>query len=73
MSVHGSDGYHSVSVRCVNNLTLDKYPSVWYIITMRTMSEEQRKEEQRKVENRVRRWNESVQKVKDLQKNWKKV
>jgi len=37
------------------------------------MNEEERKEEQRKTENRVRRWNESVQKVKDLQKNWKKV
>ena len=23
-----------MSVRCVNNLTLDKYPCVWYIITM---------------------------------------
>ena len=44
-----------------------------YIIVMTTMTEEQRKEELRKVENRVRRWNESVQKVKDLQKNWKKV
>ena len=37
------------------------------------MTEEQKREEQRKVENRVRRWNESVKKVQDLQKNWKKV
>jgi Cys-tRNA synthase (O-phospho-L-seryl-tRNA:Cys-tRNA synthase) len=37
------------------------------------MTEEQRKEEQRKVENRVKRWNESVEKVKTLVKNWKKV
>jgi hypothetical protein len=36
------------------------------------MTEEQKREEQRKVENRVRRWNESVQKVKDLQANWQR-
>ena len=36
------------------------------------MTEEQRKEEQRKTENRVRRWNESVQKVRDLQREWQK-
>jgi hypothetical protein len=30
------------------------------------MTEEQRKEEQRKTENRVQRWNESVQKVQAL-------
>jgi len=36
------------------------------------MTEEQRKEEQRKVENRVQRWNESVQKVRDLQRDWQK-
>jgi len=37
------------------------------------MTEEQRKEELRKVERRVKEWNESVKKVQDLQKNWKKV
>ena len=36
------------------------------------MTEEQVKEEQRKTENRVRRWNESVQKVRDLQREWQK-
>ena len=36
------------------------------------MTEEQRQEEQRKVENRVQRWNESVQKVRDLQREWQK-
>jgi hypothetical protein len=36
------------------------------------MTEEQRKEEQRKTENRVQRWNESVQKVRDLQRKWQK-
>ena len=36
------------------------------------MTEEQKKEELRKVENRVRRWNESVKKVQELQENWKK-
>ena len=40
-----------------------------YIITM---TEEQKREEQRKVENRVQRWNESVQKVRDLQREWQK-
>jgi predicted membrane protein len=60
----------------VNNflrISLDFGAVLWYIITMTTMTEEQRKEEQRKVENRVKRWNESVKKVQDLQKNWKKV
>jgi len=37
------------------------------------MTEEQKREEQRKVENRVKRWNESVKKVQEMQKNWKKV
>jgi len=37
------------------------------------MTEEQKREERRKVENRVRRWNESVKKVQEMQKNWKKV
>ena len=32
------------------------------------MNEEERKEEQRKTENRVRRWNESVQHVRNLQR-----
>ena len=36
------------------------------------MTEEQKREEQRKTENRVRRWNESVQKVRDLQREWQK-
>ena len=36
------------------------------------MTEKQVKEEQRKTENRVRRWNESVQKVRDLQRDWQK-
>ena len=36
------------------------------------MTEKQVKEEQRKTENRVRRWNESVQKVRDLQREWQK-
>jgi hypothetical protein len=40
---------------------------------MTTMTEEQKREEQRKVENRVKRWNESVKKVQEMQKNWKKV
>ena len=35
-------------------------------------TEEQKREEQRKVENRVQRWNESVQKVRDLQREWQK-
>ena len=35
------------------------------------MTEEQRKEELKKVENRVKRWHESVKKVQELQKNWK--
>ena len=37
------------------------------------MTEEQRKEEQRKVENRVKRWNESVKKVQKMVKDWKPV
>jgi len=40
---------------------------------MTTMTEEQKREEQRKVENRVKRWNESVKRVQEMQKNWKKV
>jgi len=36
------------------------------------MTEEQKREEQRKTENRVQRWNESVQKVRDLQREWQK-
>jgi len=35
------------------------------------MTEEQKKEEQRKVENRVKRWNESVEKVKALVREWR--
>ena len=37
------------------------------------MTEEQRKEELRKVERRVKEWNESVKKVQEMVKNWKKV
>jgi len=36
------------------------------------MTEEQKKEEQRKVRNRVQRWNESVLKVQRLVQKWKK-
>ena len=42
-------------------------------LQFKNMTEEQKREERRKVENRVKRWNESVKKVQDLQKNWKKV
>ena len=55
----------------MSKFTLDKRALSCYIIPM--MSEEQKKEEQRKVENRVKRWNESVKKVQEMQKNWKKV
>jgi hypothetical protein len=56
--------------RCAT-LSLDKRAFLWYIITMR--SEKEKKEEQRKAENRVKRWNESVKKVQEMIKNWKKV
>ena len=59
----------------VNNFlkkSLDFWAFLWYIITMRTMNEEERKEEQRKTENRVRRWNESVQHVRNLQREWQR-
>jgi len=36
------------------------------------MTEEQKKEERRKVRNRVQRWNESVLKVQRLVQKWKK-
>ena len=36
------------------------------------MTEKQKKEEQRKVENRVKRWNESVKKVQKMGKDWKR-
>ena len=36
------------------------------------MTEEQRKEEQRKTQARVERWNETLQKVRDLQREWQK-
>ena len=35
------------------------------------MTEEQKREELRKVENRVKSWNESVERVKTLVKEWK--
>jgi len=38
----------------------------------KTMTEEQRKEEQRKRKNSLKRWNESVQKVRELQREWQK-
>ena len=55
-------------------LALAQWSFVGYIIVVRekNMTEEQKKEELRKVENRVRRWNESVKKVQELQENWKK-
>ena len=37
-----------------------------------TKTEEQKREEQRKVENRVRRWNESVAKVQALAAKWQR-
>ena len=36
------------------------------------MTEEQKREEQRKVENRVRRWNESIDDVRQLQLEWQR-
>jgi Cys-tRNA synthase (O-phospho-L-seryl-tRNA:Cys-tRNA synthase) len=56
-------------VSTLNNYTIDKQGFSCYIITM---TEEQKREEQRKVKNRVQRWNESVEKVKTLVKEWKK-
>ena len=55
-------------------LALAQWSFVGYIIVVRekNMTEEQKKEEQRKVKNRVQRWNESVKKVQELVKNWKK-
>ena len=34
------------------------------------MTEEQKREEQRKTENRVQRWNESVRQVRELTRQW---
>ena len=48
---------------------LDKGAFVWYIITM---TAEQVKEEQRKVVERVERWNESVRQVRELQRQWQR-
>jgi hypothetical protein len=36
------------------------------------MTEEQKREEQRKTENRVQRWNESVQQVRELARQWQR-
>jgi len=36
------------------------------------MTAEQVREEQRKTENRVQRWNERLQKVRKLQREWQK-
>jgi|TARA_B100000809_G_scaffold143702_1_gene141251 hypothetical protein len=35
-------------------------------------TEEQKREEQRKTENRVQRWNESVQQVRELTRQWQR-
>ena len=43
---------------------------VWYTLCMTV--ERDREEEQRKTENRLQRWSESVQKVKDLQREWQR-
>ncbi len=48
---------------------IDKHPFVWYIITM---TAEQVREEQRKVVERVERWNESVARVQALQAAWQR-
>jgi S-adenosylmethionine synthetase len=40
--------------------------------SVRMMTEEQKREEQRKVERRVQHWKESVEEVKQLVKEWKK-
>ena len=40
--------------------------------SIRMMTEEQKKEQLRKVEKRVQRWKESVESVKQLVKEWKK-
>jgi len=56
----------------VNNflkISLDFWALLWYIITM---TAEQVREEQRKTENRVQRWNERLQKVRKLQREWQK-
>ena len=42
---------------------------MWYIITM---TAEQVREEQRKVVERVERWNESVRQVRELQRQWQR-
>ena len=56
----------------MSKFTLDKRPLSCYIITMTTMTEEQKREEQRKVVERVKRWNESVAKVQALQAAWQR-
>jgi hypothetical protein len=48
---------------------LDFLSKMGYIITM---TEEQKREEQRKTENRVQRWNESVDDVRQLQLEWQR-
>ena len=53
--------------------TLERKRRLQVALQFKNMTEEQKREERRKVENRVKRWNESVKKVQDLQKNWKKV
>ncbi len=44
---------------------------VWYTIRIKEIKK-MTEEQQRKQENRLSRWNESVQKVKDLQTKWQK-
>jgi Flp pilus assembly protein TadD len=43
---------------------------MWYIITMR--SEQEVQEEQRKAQARAERWNESVQRVRELTRQWQR-
>ena len=57
----------------VNNFfkkPLDFVTFMWYIITMR--SEKEVREEQRKAEARVQRWNESVRQVRELARQWQR-
>jgi hypothetical protein len=53
--------------------------SVFFRYTLRieserrmTKTEEQKREEQRKVQVRVQRWNESVRQVRELQRQWQR-
>ena len=69
----------------MTQLVIDFSVFLWYNLHIESernkiMNEEQREEQrltaldqQRKVVERVKRWNESVKKVQEMQKNWKKV